>query len=151
MNAQTEITGQENIIDSRDIIARQEYLESFLIDSYNDTQEDDESHVSSIDDLEEWAEEIFNNEFEEYKALTDLILDCEGYGDWDYGATLISREYFVEYIKELIDDCYEMPKELNSGKWPYRHMVMDYEAAAAEAEQDYQEVTLFGYEFLIRA
>jgi hypothetical protein len=43
-----------------------------------------------------------------------------------------------------------MPKEMNSGQWPYRHMTIDYEAAANEAEQDYMTVDFDGVEYLIR-
>ena len=44
-----------------------------------------------------------------------------------------------------------MPKEMDSGNWPYRHMTMNFEAAAEEAKQDYMEVDFDGNTFLIRA
>lgn len=70
--------------------------------------------------------------------------------DWSYGETLLHEEYFTKYIEDLIDDCYEMPKEMHSGNWPWRHMTMDYEAAADEAKQDYFEVDFDGVTYYIR-
>jgi hypothetical protein len=43
-----------------------------------------------------------------------------------------------------------MPKELNSGNWPYRHITVDYEAAAEEAKGDYTKVDFAGQTYLIR-
>ncbi|KAF1042230.1 MAG: hypothetical protein GAK35_02844 [Herbaspirillum frisingense] len=93
----------------------------------------------------------YTEEAEELTILLALAEECEGYGDWMHGETLIHRDHFVKYIEELIDDCYEMPKAMNSGEWPYRHLTMDYEAAAEEAEQDYVEFDFGGQEYLIRA
>lgn len=70
--------------------------------------------------------------------------------DWSYGETLIREDYFTKYIEELIDDCYEIPKEMNSGEWPWRHMTIDYEAAAEEAKQDYMELNYDGVTYFIR-
>ncbi len=114
-------------LDSRDIIARIEDLECA----------DDESPLSA-DDAEELAQ---------LKALAD---ECEGYADWNHGEQLIRTDCFVSYIEDLIKDCYELPKEMDSGKWPFCHMVMDYEAAAKQAEDDYAEVRLMGHDYFIR-
>lgn len=117
------IDGTEQVYDSRDIIARTEYLEQSGIDS---------------------------EDAAELGALRELASECEGYADWQYGEQLISVDYFVDYIEELINDCYEMPKDMNSGNWPWRHMKIDYDAAAKEAEQDYARVTFMGRDFFIR-
>ena len=88
----------------------------------------------------------------ELKALQALAEQGETESrDWPHGETLIRRSYFVDYIEQLIDDCYEMPKQMHSGEWPYRHMTMDYEAAAKEAEQDYSSIDFDGEEYLIRS
>jgi hypothetical protein len=44
-----------------------------------------------------------------------------------------------------------MPKEMKSGNWPWRHMTIDYEAAAQELKADYNEVTFAGHTYLIHA
>lgn len=92
-----------------------------------------------------------SEEAEELAELEALFEQASSSPDWEYGEQLISRDYFVAYIEELIDDCYEMPKQINSGEWPWRHMSLDIEAAAKEAESDYFEVEFFGRTFLIRA
>lgn len=115
----------QDVIDSRDIIERIEELEG--------------------------ADTLEKEEAEELAALQALRTQCEGYADWEHGETLIHETYFVTYIEELIDDCYSLPKEMKSGEWPWRHMKIDFEAAAKEAKQDYAEVDFDGQAYLIRA
>lgn len=88
------------------------------------------------------------NELDALKALAEEASDSP---DWNYGEALIREDAFTNYIEELINDCYEMPKEMNSGDWPYRHMSIDYDAAAEEAKADYMEVDFGGETYLIRA
>ena len=92
---------------------------------------------------------------EESAELTDLksfLHEAMQYNsDADEGETIIAESYFVDYIKELIDDCYDLPAELTSGEWPYRHMTINYEAAAEEAKADYAELTFRGRNFYILA
>jgi hypothetical protein len=130
----TIIENTEDVIDSRDVIARLDELESCRDDHETDPTG---GHFSDEDAAE-------------LAALRALADEAEDSPDWIHGETLIRRSYFVDYIAELINDCYEMPKEMNSGQWPYRHMTIDYEAAANEAEQDYMTVDFDGVEYLIR-
>lgn len=117
-----EIDNSADIIDSRDIIARIDYLEN--------TEDEDEQ--------------------EELANLLKLQEQAEGCSDWDYGATLVRESYFTDHIEELIKDCYNMPEEMDSGTWPYNHLSMDYEAAAEEAKVDYSEVDFDGVTYYIR-
>lgn len=92
------------------------------------------------------------DEREELEALKALAAECEDCSsDWQYGEQLILRSYFEQYISDLIDECYDLPKDINCGSWPYNHLSFDIEAAAIEAEQDYTEVTFGGVEYLIRS
>lgn len=118
----------DDVIDSRDVIERIAALEEQSKDA---------------DDAEE---------LEQLKALAE---EAKGYSsDWKYGETLIKdeyfTEYFTEYIEELIKGCYLLPKEVESGDWPWRHITIDYEAAAEEAKQDYACVTFGSDEYWIR-
>lgn len=146
-----------DVIDSRDIIERIEELESILTDAH---AAETESGATDLD-FDEWLDAMraaaspassheLNLEREEFEELRRLADECECYADWVHGETLIADEYFTKYIEELINDCYEMPKDVNSGKWPWRHMTMDYDAAAEEAKADYAEVGIFGRVFWIR-
>ena len=92
---------------------------------------------------------------EESAELTDLtafLHEAMQYNsDADEGETIIAESHFVDYIKELIDDCYDLPAELTSGEWPYRHITINYGAAAEEARADYAELTFRGRNFYILA
>ena len=91
---------------------------------------------------------------EESAELTDLVAfmheALQYNSDADAGETIIAESHFVDYIKELIDDCYDLPAELTSGEWPYRHITINYEAAAEEARADYAELTFRGRNFYIQ-
>lgn len=124
-----EISNTDDMIDSRDIIERIDQLDGRAFD-HDDLTDDEKS---------------------ELKALKALAVQADSCADWGYGEALIRHSYFVDYIKELIDDCYSMPKEMTSGEWPWRHVTVDYEAAAKEAECDYTFVDFGGVEYLIRS
>jgi len=135
-----------DIIDVREIIERLEELEGLL-----------HEHLAEHDDscIGDWAE-VSPEEHKELSMLVSLMEEMAGYGgdeqwrgDW-YPVTLIAESYFVEYITELIHDCYEMPKEMHSGNWPYRHMTIDYAAAADEAKGDYSEIEIEGATYFYR-
>lgn len=87
---------------------------------------------------------------EEASELTDLTAFLDEAMRFE-GETIIAESYFVDYIRGIIDDCYALPKELTSGEWPYRHITIDYEAAAEEAKSDYAELTFRGRTFYIQA
>lgn len=167
------ISNTDDMIDSREIIEQIENLEGDLQSAYDGEFEDQqEAWDEWLNDRDsEPADEpsrpptfgvwiavqaddvdaLMRDEAKEYLALKDLESQCEGYGDWRYGAQLIREGYFTEYAEELIDDCYQLPKELTSGDWPYRHITVDYEAAAEELKSDYMEADFDGNTYLIRA
>jgi hypothetical protein len=167
------ISNSDDIIDSRDVIAQIENLEGELQSEYDSLFEDQqvvydtwlhdkdteiEGEPPEPPAFEDWvaaqkddAAAAMHDEAEEYLALKNLADQCEGYGDWSHGETLINVTYFTKYVEDLIDDCYELPKELTSGEWPYRHITVDYEAAAEELKYDYVEVDFDGNSFLMRA
>ena len=133
----TTIMNDQDIIDSRDIIDRIEELEDQL------------EGLGSGGDCEKQG---LLDEWQELKALKELADQGQSESsDWIHGETLIRRSYFVDYTEELINDCYDMPKQMHSGDWPFRHITIDYEAAAKELEQDYASIDFDGVEYLIRS
>ena len=131
-------TNSDDVIDSRDVIERLEELEATK-EAFEATEE----HIT-------W-ESVEPDEAEELKSLTAFASEAEGYSDdWLHGATLIRDSHFRDYIEELINDCYELPKAFNSGEWPYRHMKLDYEAAAEEAQSDYTSVDFDDVTYWVR-
>lgn len=152
------ITNQDDTIDSRDIIERIEELEAALEAAHKEETTEGSTNL----DFDEWVDVVIKDqsaahaheyweEAKELKALKALAEEASSSPDWIHGETLINEDYFTAYIEQLIDDCYEMPKEMNSGNWPYRHMTINYEEAAEEAKVDYMEVDFDGTTYLIRA
>jgi hypothetical protein len=87
----------------------------------------------------------------EFEALVAFEAECEQYcSDWNYGDAVMSESATREYIRSIIDDCYELPATLTSGQWPYRHITIDYEAAIDEAMSDYTTIELDGQTFYCR-
>lgn len=164
----------DDIIDSRDIISRYEELndeleglEQSIIDAVEDCNafvkengltDYSEDEIKSLQKLQEEVDNAkdafvaFDQSFDkdELDTLTEVISQGENSPDWSYGETLIHENYFIDYIKDLIDDCYDMPKEFKEGKWPFNHLEMDWEGAAEEAKQDYMEIEVDGEIYYIR-
>lgn len=157
------IDNSADVINSRDVIERIEELKGDLESAYEDYETAYEEAVEAKlpvapkFDFDQWVEQQssgssdMTDEATEYRALVALADQGEGYGDWMHGDQLIRESYFTNYIEELIEDCYEMPKEMDSGNWPYRHMTMDYEAAAEEAKSDYTCLDFDGETYWMRA
>lgn len=112
------ISNTDDVIDSRDVIAR-------------------------IEELEEYQD---RDEQEELAALKALASQCEGYGDWQYGETLIRGTYFTEYAQQLADDIGAIDRD---AKWP--QSCIDWEQAADELKADYMAVDFDGVEYWLRA
>lgn len=114
----------QSVIDSRDIIERLNELEAF----------DSDDHEPPT---------ITNEEKEELSVLKAFAEEVEGYCvDFIHGESLIAEDYFVQYTKELVADCYELPKDMESGVWPYNNLKMDWEGAAEDLKVDYTETEL---------
>lgn len=117
------ITNMDDVIDSRDVIARIEDLEA----------------------LDE-CEELDDDDKQELETLKALAKEASGYApDWAYGEVLIRYSYFKEYAQELAEDCGMVNDEAN---WPNNHI--DWESAAEELKIDYTSVDFDGVEYWIR-
>lgn len=150
------ISNQDDVIDSRDLIARIEELEAELLTEFNDHsnavegQEDEEVDADNVRFIN-WVEETENENTREYLALKAFAAEASQASDYGHGETLIRESYFTTYIEEIVNDCYEMPKELKKGGWPYNHITIDWEGAADEAKSDYSEAEFDGVTYLFRS
>lgn len=165
-----EINNSQDIIDSRDVIARIEELE--------DQREEAAVHTTCVHcglDIEgcevddEWLDRggnwtcnegenaheppegtfgaLLEDEAEELEALKALAEEAEGYAaDWRHGEALIRDSYFVEYAEQLADDIGAINRD---ALWPICHI--DWEAAAESLKQDYTAVDFDGATYWIRA
>lgn len=135
MSKTHEITNTEQIIDSRDVIARIEHLQA----------EKDQAQEDQGDD---WNEELYKDTDEgaELKILLELEEEASASPDWQYGEALIHDDYFEDYARELAEDCGMIDR---NAKWPNDHI--DWSAAAEELKQDYTRVSFDGQDYWIRA
>lgn len=122
-----EIDNSMDYIDSRDILERIEELEG-MKENWG----------------EEWEE---SSESDELKNLLGIRDECQGYGDWKYGETLIRRSEWVEYCQEFCIDVGYVSSELPS----LIENNIDWKGVADDLEDDYMTVDFDGVEYLMRA
>ena len=110
----------DNYIDSRDVIER-------------------------IADLERDEEALDADEKEELETLRKAAEEGEQYAsDWEYGATLIREDCFVDYCAQELEDCGYLPKDL---PW---WIAIDWDKTADNMRGDYTEIEVGGYTYLFR-
>lgn len=123
-----EISSTDDTIDSRDVIARIEELESIR----------DDGEFTGVD----------NDELVLFSALMDGLKgngEAEQWrGDW-YPSGLIRDSYFTEYAQELAEDIGATPNEYG---WPLMHI--NWRAAADDLKTDYSTVEFNGATYWYR-
>lgn len=152
-----EISNSDDIIDSRDVIARIEELEAereSLADALTEAQEAltfpsepdareafEETANMAREALKDWD----NDNGAELAALKSLAAEAEGYApDWTYGETLIRDSYFVDYCEELLKDIGDLPKDI-----PH-YIEIDWEKTARNIQVDYTSVDFDGITYWVR-
>jgi hypothetical protein len=170
------ISNRDDLIDSRDVIARIEELQEEINgaeiseDNGATAQRDDNGTVvvetatcGNCD--KEWNDalisgstptpsgrcpyEAIHKEIAELKALEALQEEAEGYcPDWKYGATLIADSYFEDYAQELAEDLGYTGGHNKPLTWPFT--CIDWEKAADELQQDYTAVEFDGVTYWVR-
>lgn len=150
----------DDVIDSRDVIARIEELEEereALQLEIDDAEVQwlkteagtDEAHAvvdrrqAAYVALDAWTASDDADELRILKALAD---EASGYAaDWRYGETLIRDSYFRDYAMELADDIGAV---LDNAQWPMT--CIDWDQAARELQMDYSAVDFDGVTYWIR-
>lgn len=116
----TPVENTEDIIDSREIIERIDYLES-------------------DDELDEW-------EVTELANLKTFRDELDGYcDDWNYGVTLIRDSYFEDYAREMAEEIGAISREAS---WPLSFI--DWKAAAEALRMDYTSAEFDGVTYWAR-
>lgn len=123
-----EISNSDNILDTRDIQSRIEYLEEMK------ASEGDVPEGNALDEDEE----------EELRILLELREEVNGIADWYGGEALINESYWEDYCQELVSDIGDLLKNLPS------YLVIDWEATANNLAQDYSTVDFNGTSFYVR-
>lgn len=100
-----EINNAEDVIDSRDVMARIDELEA-------DEERDEEDNAELV-------------------ALTGLAQQAEGSPDWTYGETLIRDSYFEDYARQLAEDIGAIKSDES---WPLSYIDWDAAADALKMD-----------------
>lgn len=129
-------SNSDDVLDSRDIIARIEELESER-DAY-DAEQTDADHADWSTDCPDDASEL--------AALIALQEEAEGYSDWKHGATLIRDTCFEDYAQQIAEDVGAIDP---SATWPLN--CIDWERAARELRMDYTSVDFDGVTYWVRS
>jgi len=134
----------DDTIDSRDIIARLEELQSEKDDltlavTDLDPQEEPEELDEAVTALSVWEDDN-GEEYEALKALDEEGEECSS--DWRYGELLIRESYFEKAMDEMVSECYELPKDLPF----WMTITYDYDAL----RQDYTELDFGGVSYFVR-
>jgi len=117
-----EISNSDDVIDSRDVIARIEELEGMGIDK-----------------------NLALKDLDELNALRALQEEAEGYApDWQHGATLIRDSYFEDYCEELCKDIGALPQDIPS------YIEIDWAATAENLKVDYTSADFDGVTYWVR-
>jgi len=154
MMTNTAISNADDLIDSRDVIARIEQLADDLTAIYEaEVPTTDEAEEERATTFDQWlaatidnADHASQDDATEYRALMALADEAEGYAaDWRHGETLIRDSYFKEYAEQLADDIGAIDAKAG---WP--NNCIDWDKAASELQQDYTAVEFDGVTYWIR-
>lgn len=106
--------------------------------------------IERVEKLEDECDGLGEDECTELVALRSILEELKGKGgdeqwrgDW-YPLTLIDARCFAPYVRELLEDCGTIPKDLPA--WVH----IDWEATANEVMVDYSSITIDGDEYLYR-
>lgn len=134
----TEISNMDDVIDSRDVIARIEHLEQLRQPGPVDLGPED-----SACDQDSLFHEL--KTLEAFMAqMCDQGGDEEWRGDW-YPVTCIRDSYFKDYAQELAEDLGTINSDVH---WPYT--CIDWDRAARELRMDYTAVEFDGVTYWVR-
>jgi hypothetical protein len=154
---QSIVEAGQDIIDSRDVIARISELEddeSDLVGELEKAQamEDDGSDAEdreiAIAEAQEAIDEWRADEGKELARLRKLVEDIDSVsGDSARdGAALIEDSYFETYAQELAEDIGAINRD---AQWP--NTCIDWEEAARQLRQDYNSIDYNGFEYWVRS
>jgi hypothetical protein len=124
----TAITATEDYIDSRDVIARLDYLE-------DEAEECVECKADTCED----------GEHAEYIALKAFAEEGQQAEDWQDGAQFIRDSYFEDFAEELAGDIGAIDPKAT---WPLN--CIDWEQAARKLQSSYFSVEFDGVTYWTR-
>ncbi len=146
-----DISNSEDILDSRDVIARIDELEDSVSSAYDEYADAKIAAGGEPLTREAWLEiegeeqSQIADDAAELKILLAFQEEAEGYApDWQHGATLVRDTYWTEYVQELLEDCGDLPKGLPG------YIVIDWDATASNIQVDYTSAEFDGVTYWVR-
>lgn len=142
----TEVSNLQDVIDSRDVIARIEELKPYKVvrkyefgytvinefatrDEAADFFEQEDFNPERID-IDEEEDELI-----ELDELQKLEEQASSSPDWEYGATLVRDSYFKEFAQ---DEAESLGLISDDASWP--NTFIDWDAASEALKMDYFSV-----------
>ena len=155
-----EISNSEDVIDSRDIEARIDELESLRGDLDDEISELEDKLIElqaveseeAEDERDELNEKIAEKrdelaELEEELKPLQEFRDQVSHPDWPHGLTLVHEDYWENFAREEAESLYG--SELREAVWPFT--CIDWERAAEELQSDYSQAEFDGVTFYFRS
>lgn len=109
----------------------------------NDDVIDSRSVIARIDELE-GEDELDDDDREELAALRAFAEEGESLSDWQYGETLIRDSYFEDYARELAEDIGAVNP---NASWPLTYIDWEAASDALKMDYtslDFDGVTYWG-------
>lgn len=157
-----------DILDSRDLSARLDYLTSAKEDlelALNEADQalaDERARLLALDDHEDHDAELepFEDELEKAGEALREWQEGEEYAEWkelddnrddieaatSNGEAFIAESYFTDYCKQLCEDIGYLPKDLPG----FIENNINWDGVADELKADYSTVTMFGNDWYWR-
>jgi hypothetical protein len=157
-----------DILDSRDLSARLDYLTStkegleLALGKADQDLADERARLLALDDHEDHDAELepFEDELEKAGEALREWQEGEEYAEWKElddnrddietgarnGEGFIAESHFTEYCKELCSDIGDLPEELPD----YIERNINWDGVAEDLKADYSTVTMFGNDYYYR-
>jgi hypothetical protein len=163
-----EDASEEDIKDAEEFLGKEIYfstlpdaVQKFVLNDYNSRDLDESSKLNEatskiwtgsdvisskeiierLDELESDEDLLSDADKEELEDLREFKNVFGEFSEWEDGLTIIARSYFVEYVKDMLEDTGDIPS----------YIVIDWDATADNIKQDYISYDINGTEFLALA
>jgi hypothetical protein len=114
-----------NVVNSLDIINRIEELKE-----QGDLDENDFYHLD-------------DDEIAELAALQKFAAEYDYVDEWNYGAEFIAEHYFPQYVKDMLEGCGTIPRDLPD------YVAIDWEETADNLKCDYADAEFNGVSYYV--
>lgn len=145
-----------NYIDTRDLIEERNNLKQQILDDFNDRfnaelNDFDEIEIYLNDEASEYIKQEERDDFlsyweDEYQQIIEIDkVEDEVGSEFEYGCLLIKEDDFEDYVRELLVDSGDIPKDFPC--W----IEIDWEATSENVKRDYSELEYKGDTYYFRA